>query len=113
MLLENDAYLETKDEVVERCSRGLQRAGTRLSSICCSRGDADLGSKNNEGWTPLSWAAESGNEAVVKLLLEKGADLELKDEGGRAPLSWAAERGHKAIVKLLIEKGASLERRQE
>ena len=32
------------------------------------------------GRTPLSWAAESGHEAVVKLLLENGAELETKDE---------------------------------
>jgi len=29
--------------------------------------------------TPLSWAAERGHEAVVKLLLDKGAKLETKD----------------------------------
>ena len=58
------------------------------------------------GWTPLPWAAEGGHEAVVKLLLEKGAELETKDNDGWTPLSWAAEKGHEAVVKLLLEKGA-------
>jgi hypothetical protein len=65
--------------------------------------------KDNDGRTPLSWAAEKEHEAVVKLLLEKGAGLETKDEYGQTPLSWAAEHGHEAVVKLLLEKGAELE----
>jgi ankyrin repeat protein len=56
--------------------------------------------------TPLSYAAEKGHEAVVKLLLEKGAELETKSNYGRTPLSYAAEKRHKAVVKLLLEKGA-------
>ena len=56
--------------------------------------------------TPLSYAAENGHEAVVKLLLEKGAELEPKDKDGRTPLWWAARSGHEAVVKRLLEKGA-------
>jgi hypothetical protein len=60
--------------------------------------------------SPLSWAVEKGHEAVVKLLLEKGAELEAKDNRyGQTPLSWAAVKGHEAVVKLLLEKGAELE----
>ncbi|KAF2191875.1 hypothetical protein K469DRAFT_344388 [Zopfia rhizophila CBS 207.26] len=60
--------------------------------------------------TLLSHAAGRGHEAVVKLLLEKGAALESKSNSGRTPLSWAAQNGHEAVVvKLLLEKGAVLE----
>jgi Ankyrin repeats (3 copies) len=51
------------------------------------------------------WAAKYGQEAMVKLLLEKGADIESKSHNGRTPLSWAVKSGHKTAVKLLLEKG--------
>ncbi|CZR56859.1 uncharacterized protein PAC_06748 [Phialocephala subalpina] len=75
----------------------------------------DLDSKDTYGRTALSYAAAHGHEAVVKLLLEKGAELETKDEyyGSRTPLSWAAEDGHEAVVKLLLEKGAELETKDD
>ena len=58
--------------------------------------------KDTYGRTPLWRAAENGHEAVVKLLLEKGAELESKDYNwGRTPLLWAAENGYEAEVKLL------------
>jgi ankyrin repeat protein len=38
--------------------------------------------KNTYNRSPLSWAAEKGHEAVVKLLLEKGAELESRDKSG-------------------------------
>jgi hypothetical protein len=60
--------------------------------------------QDSYGRTPLSWAAEKGNEAVVKLLLAtEKVDLDSKDYSSRrTPLSWAAEKGHEAVVKLLL-----------
>lgn len=57
-------------------------------------------SKYYNSRTPLSQAAESGHEAVVKLLVERD-DVEVgsKDEFGQTPLSWAAEEGHETVVK--------------
>jgi ankyrin repeat protein len=37
-------------------------------------------------WTPLLSAAWTGHEAVVRLLLEKGADTSVRDKIGRTPL---------------------------
>jgi len=54
------------------------------------------------GEKPLSWAAACGHDAVMKLLLEKGADLGSKANDGRTPLSWATEDGYEALVKLLL-----------
>ncbi|PQE24784.1 ankyrin repeat and SAM domain containing 6 protein [Rutstroemia sp. NJR-2017a BVV2] len=59
--------------------------------------------------TGHKWALQEGHEAIVKLLLEKGAELETKSTSGQTPLSWAAGNGNEAIVKLLLEKGAELE----
>jgi hypothetical protein len=64
---------------------------------------------DNRGRTPLSRAAEGGHEAVVGLLLEKGAAIELQDSDGRTPLWWAAEGGRQAVVRLLLENGAAIE----
>ena len=69
----------------------------------------DLESKDKTGRTVLSRAAGNGYEAMVNLLLEKGAKLDSKDKGGRTPLSHAAGSGHKAVVNLLLEKGAKLD----
>ncbi|KAK2595603.1 hypothetical protein QQS21_006650 [Conoideocrella luteorostrata] len=65
---------------------------------------------DNGGRTPLSRSAEKGDEAVTKLLLDKGANSEAKDPVfERTPLLWAVVKGHEAITKLLLGKGANLE----
>jgi hypothetical protein len=80
-----------------------------ILTFLCALGQLDVESKDKFNRTPLSWAAEKGHEAVVKLLLEKGAELEAKDKDGRTPLLWAAKNGHEAVVKLLLENGAEPE----
>ena len=66
-----------------------------------ANGTTDL--KDDNGETPLSWAAKYGHEAVVKLLLATGkVDVDSTDSQNRTPLSWAAEYGQEVIVRLLL-----------
>jgi hypothetical protein len=55
----------------------------------------------------LFWAVEEAHEAMVKLLLERGADPEMTDMVGRPPLSYAVECGHDAIVRSILDHGAN------
>ncbi|KAK2800454.1 hypothetical protein FQN50_008128 [Emmonsiellopsis sp. PD_5] len=61
------------------------------------------------GRTLLSWVASSGKDAVVKLLLDKGAKADSRDLDGRTPLSWAAEAWYHDVVRVLLEAGAEVE----
>ena len=65
------------------------------------------------GWTPLSWAAGNGHEAVVRLLLKKGADATAEDKEGQTALHWAAGSGHEAVVRLLLDKRPDVTARDE
>src|SRR5205814_1539407 len=82
-------------------------------AILDSEDNVDTESKDQGGQTALHWAAWNGHEAVVKLLLEKGAEPESKDQDGQTALHRAAENGHKAVVKLLLEKGAELKSKDQ
>lgn len=60
---------------------------------------------------PFVQAAERGELALVKSMLEKGVDVNARNKYGQTALILAAARGHFDVVKLLLEKGADLRAR--
>jgi ankyrin repeat protein len=81
--------------------------GLKEAIVALLKNGHNLDCKDTYGQTPPWWGAEKGHEAVVKLLLEKGADSNSKDKYDWTPLSWA-EKGREAVVELL-EDGTDLE----
>jgi ankyrin repeat protein len=77
----------------------------KIVQLLLEREGVDADSKDENGQTPLSWAAAKGHEAVVRLLLEReSVDADSKNEYDRTPLWMAASGGHEAVVRLLLER---------
>ncbi|WP_179947089.1 ankyrin repeat domain-containing protein, partial [Wolbachia endosymbiont of Bemisia tabaci] len=65
---------------------------------------ANVNAKNNDGATPLHWAALHDNLQVAGLFINKRANVNAKDENGWTPLHTAAARGNLGVVKLILDK---------
>ena len=78
-----------------------------MVKLLLSKDDIDLDSEGFEcSRTPLSYAAEEGHEAVVKLLLARhGLDPNSKSSRGRTPLWYAVKERHETVVELLTRSG--------
>ena len=68
----------------------------------------NVNAKDENGKTPLHFAAFQGHTAIAELLIAKGADLNAKDNQGATPLHGASLFGFGLIVELLIDKGADV-----
>ena len=61
--------------------------------------------KDSYDRTPLSYAAENGREAVVRILLDQaGVEVDCEDAEGRTPMSYASSSGNVEVAKLLMER---------
>ena len=61
---------------------------------------------NKTGWTPLHYAASSGQVRLIALLLENHAYIDAESPNGTTPLMMASMYGSPAAVALLLEEGA-------
>ena len=70
---------------------------------------ADVNAKDDNGWTPLHWAALSGHKEVSEYLITMGADVNAAETvSGMTPLHFAAVGDQKEIVELLLASGADV-----
>jgi ankyrin repeat protein/glyoxylase-like metal-dependent hydrolase (beta-lactamase superfamily II) len=77
--------------------------------ILLEKDPALVNSRDENGRTPLHWAARGGHLEVLRYLAEKGADLNAIDNNGVAPLHTLARSGQTEAARFLIEKGAVID----
>ncbi|KAG0215525.1 hypothetical protein BGX28_009573 [Mortierella sp. GBA30] len=73
--------------------------------------DIESTRENDDGFTPLIYAASFGHTAIAFMLLDAGAKIEASDKFGWTALIWATNNKHEHIVRLLLDHGASSETR--
>ena len=61
---------------------------------------------NKKGWTPLHYAATSGDVEIINVLLEESAYVDAESPNGTTPLMMAARGGSVDAVNALLTGGA-------
>jgi ankyrin repeat protein len=64
---------------------------------------ADIHQQDEQGWTPLNWAAGSGSLQIVSLLLDRGADVFRLGRDQRTPYQIALAAKQTDVARLLKE----------
>ncbi|KAG0242539.1 hypothetical protein BGW41_003897 [Actinomortierella wolfii] len=67
----------------------------------------DIEAQDEDGTTPLIYAACFGHVEIAFMLLEAGATVDARDKFGWTALVWATNNKHDNMVRLLLEHGAS------
>lgn len=70
-----------------------------------------LNATDGHGFTPLDWAARTGQTEMIREMVRAGADPDLLDEGpnGWAPLHHAVHKGQLGAVRALLAAGAHVD----
>ncbi|ETN16546.1 hypothetical protein PPTG_05732 [Phytophthora nicotianae INRA-310] len=85
------------------------RSGDMKTAQLCLRNEQNVDEVDHLGRTALHWAALSGSDEVLSLLLRNGASVDQQDTlDGLTALHYAAFYGHIKSTRLLVGAGASM-----
>ncbi|PPR10798.1 MAG: hypothetical protein CFH41_01373 [Alphaproteobacteria bacterium MarineAlpha11_Bin1] len=96
-LLKNDA-------LIEAAKAGDLRVGQDLLHR-----KHNIEGREQDGRTPLFFAASRGSEDFVELLVKHNAKIDALDNLGNSPIYYAAAGNHVGVVEILLESGANLD----
>jgi ankyrin repeat protein len=102
------------------CKSPSKATGETPLHIATRRGEKDLVNtllRNKQGWSTrnnqtkhgysaLHFAARTGSEEIVAMLIEANASIDPVTKFGWTPLMWAACNGHAEVCHMLLRAGA-------
>jgi hypothetical protein len=83
-------------------SLAIQAGHSNLALYLIEHPKVDVNIPDLRGRCPLSYAAGTGNVAVVRALLKRGAKCDSRDRISRTPLAYAASEDAIEVVELLL-----------
>ncbi|KAK1567585.1 hypothetical protein Q3G72_013894 [Acer saccharum] len=110
VLLQNGARVEVADVNGYRPVHVAAQYGqTDFLNHIIANYHADFDAPDNEGRSPLHWAAYKGFSDTIRLLLFRDASQGRQDREGCTPLHWAALRGNVEACTVLVHAGSKQE----
>ncbi|XP_065616880.1 probable protein S-acyltransferase 23 isoform X2 [Quercus suber] len=110
VLLQNGARVEAADFNGYRAVHVAAQYGqTAFLNHIIAKYQADFDVPDNEGRSPLHWAAYKGFADTIRLLLFRDASQGKQDKEGCTPLHWAAIRGNVEACSVLVHAGTKQE----
>ncbi|KAH7575503.1 hypothetical protein ACOSP7_004857 [Xanthoceras sorbifolium] len=110
VLLQNGARVEVADVNGYRPVHVAAQYGqTDFLNHIVAKYHADFDTPDNEGRSPLHWAAYKGFSDTIRLLLFRDASQGRQDRDGCTPLHWAALRGNVEACTVLVHAGTKQE----
>ncbi|KAF5951184.1 hypothetical protein HYC85_009128 [Camellia sinensis] len=110
VLLQNGARVEAADVNGYRAVHVAAQYGqTTFLNHVVAKYHADFDAPDNDGRSPLHWAAYKGFADTIRLLLFRDASQERQDKEGCTPLHWAVIRGHVEACTVLVHAGTKQE----
>jgi hypothetical protein len=104
----NKAHALTDVSWAFSCLEKTQQTSERAQAL-----KGAVNATNGAGASVLHWAADRGDKAVVKMLLDIGADRNASTHSGYTALHWAAARGREDVVELLLDGAAPPPQKEE
>ncbi|KAK6945895.1 Ankyrin repeat [Dillenia turbinata] len=107
VLLQNGAWIEASDANGYRAVHVAAQYGqTAFLNHIVAKYHADFDAPDNDGRSPLHWAAYKGFADTIRLLLFRDASQGRQDKEGCTPLHWAALTGNMEACTLLAHAGS-------
>ena len=75
--------------------------------------DPNVQEQDHKKATPMHYAAQAGDGAIIRFLYDNGARVETLSASGETPLMWAAQAGQLDAAMMLLDLGAKLDVRDD